>query len=151
MEKIPGLNFNNKRTQIIASFEEQLRKGFIVRSARLLNELNTFVYINGRPDHMKGAHDDAIMSLSMSLYAGDICFNQLQKNESKNKAMLESWAMSERTYEPSKTFYSYGTSLDPIGSLQTDPSFYHQNNPTNNSKSTYQEYSWLFSKRKNIS
>ena len=151
MEKIPGLNFNNKRTQIVAAFEEQVRKGFAVRSTRLLNELNTFVYINGRPDHMKGAHDDSIMSLSMALYAGDICFNQLQRNDSKNKAMLESWAMSERTYEPSKTFYSYGTSLDPIGSMQTDPSFFHQNNPMNTSKSAYQEYSWLFSKKKNVS
>jgi hypothetical protein len=151
MEKIPGLNFNNKRTQIVAAFEEQVRKGFAVRSTRLLNELNTFVYINGRPDHMKGSHDDSIMSLSMALYAGDICFNQLQRNDSKNKAMLESWAMSERTYEPSKTFYSYGTSLDPIGSMQTDPSFFHQNNPMNTSKSAYQEYSWLFSKKKNVS
>lgn len=151
MDKIPGLNFNNKRTQIVAAFEEQLRKGFQVRSNRLLNELNTFVYINGRPDHMKGSHDDAIMSLSMALYAGDICFNQLQKNDSQNKAMLESWVMSERTYEPQKTFYSYGTSLDPIGSMQTDPSFFHQENPLNHSKNAYQEYSWLFGKKKNLS
>jgi hypothetical protein len=135
----------------VAAFEEQLRKGFQVRSNRLLNELNTFVYINGRPDHMKGAHDDAIMSLSMALYAGDICFNQLQRNETKNKAMLESWVMSERTYEPNKTFYSYGTSLDPIGSMQTDPSFYHQNNPMDASKTSYTEYSWLFGKKKKIS
>jgi len=150
MEKIPGLNFNNKRTQIVAAFEEQVRKGFAIRSTRLLNELNTFVYINGRPDHMKGSHDDSIMSLSMALYAGDICFNQLQRNDSKNKAMIESWAMSERTYEPNKTFYSYGTSLDPIGSMQMDPSFYHQNNPMNNSKSAYEQYSWLFRKKKNV-
>jgi hypothetical protein len=105
MEKIPGLNFNNKRTQIVAAFEEQLRKGFAVRSSRLLNELNTFVYMNGRPDHMKGSHDDAIMSMSMALYAGDLCFNQLQKTESVNRAMIESWTMSERTYEPQKSFY----------------------------------------------
>jgi len=150
MEKIPGINFNNKRTQIVAAFEEQVRKGFAIRSNRLLNELNTFVYINGRPDHMKGSHDDSIMSLSMALYVGDICFNQLQRNDTKNKAMLESWAMSERTYESSKTFYSYGSSLDPIGSMQMDPSFYHQNNPMNNSKSAYEQYSWLFRKKKNV-
>jgi hypothetical protein len=90
LEKIPGISFNNKRTQIIAAFEEQVRKGFIIRSARLLNELNTFVYINGRPDHMKGAHDDAIMSMSMALFAGDMSFNQLEKNTSQNKAIIES-------------------------------------------------------------
>ena len=148
MEKIPGLNFNNKRTQIVAAFEEQVRKGFQVRSSRLLNELSTFVYLNGRPDHMKGAHDDSIMSMSMALYAGDICFNQLQKNDSQNKAMIESWAVSERTYEASKTFYSYGTSLDPIGSMAMDNNLYHQDNPMNVPKEAYTEYSWLFSKRK---
>jgi hypothetical protein len=149
MEKIPGLNFNNKRTQIVAAFEEQLRKGFQVRSSRLLNELNTFVYMNGRPDHMKGAHDDAIMSMSMALYAGDMCFNQLQKNDSKNKAMIESWALSERTYEPNKTFYSYGTSFDQIGSMGMDNNqIYHGNNPNNATKETYQENAWLFGGRR---
>ena len=148
LDKIPGLNFNNKRTQIVAAFEEALRKGFLVRSNRLLNELNTFVYMNGRPDHMKGSHDDAIMSLSMALYSGDICFNQLEKTENANKAMLESWTMSERTYEVNKTHYSYGTSLDPIGAMATDPSFFHKDNPHNVPKDMYKEFSWLFGKNK---
>jgi hypothetical protein len=148
MEKIPGLNFNNKRTQIVAAFEEQLRKGFAVRSSRLLNELNTFVYMNGRPDHMKGAHDDAIMSLSMALYAADMSFNQLQKNDSKNKAMLESWTLSERTYEPNKSFYSYGTAFDQIGSMDmdNDPNFKDIRNVPG--KNQYQEFKWLFAKSK---
>jgi hypothetical protein len=148
LDKIPGLNFNNKRTQIVAAFEESLRKGFQVRSNRLLNELNTFVYMNGRPDHMKGAHDDAIMSMSMALYAGDICFSQLQKTENANKAMLESWTMSERTYEVNKSHYSYGSSLDPIGAMVTDPSFFHKENPHNVPKDSYKEFSWLFGKSK---
>lgn len=147
MEKIPGLSFNNKRTQIVAAFEEQLRKGFQVRSNRLLNELNTFVYINGRPDHMKGAHDDAIMSLSMALYVADMSFNQLEKNENANKAMLESWTMTERTYEPNKSFYSYGTAFDQIGSMNMDnQNLYHQNNSMNVSKDIYRENMWLFGK-----
>ena len=148
LEKIPGLNFNNKRTQIVAAFEEQVRKGFAIRSSRLLNELNTFVYINGRPDHMKGAHDDSIMSMSMALYAGDICFNQLERNEAKNKAMLDSWMLSERTYEPNKSFYSYGGSFDQIGSMGMDNPIHRQNNMMNAPKEAYAEYSWLFSKRK---
>jgi len=145
-EKIPGLNFNNKRTQIIAAFEEQLRKGFIVKSARLLNELNTFVYINGRPDHMKGAHDDAIMSMSMALYAGEMCFNQLQRNEAKNKAMIESWVLSERTYEANKSFYSYGTVFDQIGAMSDGSPIMSNNQQV--SKEAYSEYSWLFGKKR---
>ena len=145
-EKIPGLSFNNKRTQIVASFEEHLRHGFGVRSSRLLNELNTFVYVNGRPDHMKGAHDDAIMGLAMALYVGDICFSQLNRNDSSNKAMLDSWVLSERTYETSKSFYSHGTAFDAIGSMTTDGQPYNpsRNNPT---LEQYQEHSWLFGKK----
>lgn len=152
MDKIPGISFNNKRTQIVAAFEEQLRTGFIVRSERLLAELNTFVYLNGRPDHMKGTHDDAIMSMSIAHYIGDISFTQLQRVESQNKAMIESWTVNERTYEPNKSFYSYGTTLDPVGFMQTDPttSYYNNgmNNPMNIPKEAYKEYSWLFAKRK---
>jgi hypothetical protein len=149
MEKIPGINFNNKRTQIIASLEEHLRHGFLVRSVRFVNELNTFVYINGRPDHMKGSHDDSIMSLSIALYAGDICFGQLQRSEAINKSMMEAWTLSERTYEPNKSIYSYGRAFDPLGAINTDgktpienPLF--QNDDVRNRKNQYKQYSWLF-------
>lgn len=147
MDKIPGINFNNKRSQIIGAFEEQLRKGFIIRSARLLNELNTFVYVNGRADHMKGAHDDAIMSMSMALFVGDISFSQLERNLNANKAMLESWTITERTYEPNKSFYSYGTAFDQIGSMSSDNnSMLMRDNIA--SKEHYKQYSWLFSKKR---
>jgi len=120
-----------------------LRHGFVVRSSRLLNELNTFVYINGRPNHMKGAHDDAIMAMAIAMYVGDICFTQLKRNDSANKAMLDSWVLSERTYEPKKSFYSHGTAFDAVGSMSMDG---QPHNPSNNnlSREQYQEYSWLF-------
>ena len=142
-EKIPGINFNNKRTQIVSAFEEQLRHGFGVRSSRLLNELNTFVYVNGRPDHMKGAHDDAIMAMAIAMYVGDISFTQLKRSDSANKAMLDSWLISERTYETRKSFYSHGTAFDAVGSMSAgDNNPFNQNNPI--SKQQYEEYSWLF-------
>ena len=147
-DKIPGINFNNKRTQIVAAFEEQLRHGFLVRSIRLVNEMGTFVYINGRPDHMKGYHDDSIMSIGIALYAGDICFTQLKRNEEKNKAMLNSWVMSQKTYDTEKSFYSYGSVLDAVGSMTTQSNevVFHEYNPMDVPKDAYREYSWLFGK-----
>jgi hypothetical protein len=151
MEKIPGINFNNKRTQIVASLEEHLRHGFLVRSIRFVNELNTFVYINGRPDHMKGSHDDSIMSMSIALYAGDICFGQLQRADAQNKSMMEAWTLSERTYEPNKSIYSYGQAFDPLGAINTDkgtpvlnPLFENQNIKMRQNQ--YRDYAWLFGK-----
>jgi hypothetical protein len=59
--------------------------------------------------------------------------------------MLESWAMSERTYEPEKSFYSYGTALDQIGGMAMDNNnLYHRDNPMNSAKGAYEEYKWLF-------
>jgi len=94
--KVPGINFNSKRAQIIQALEEQLRTGFKIYSRRLFNELKTFVYINGRPDHMKGQHDDLIMALSMALYVAQNSFTQLKNNISQAKAMIDSWTMDER-------------------------------------------------------
>jgi hypothetical protein len=99
---------------------------------------------------MKGAHDDAIMSIAIAFYAGDVSFSQLKRNEQQSKAMLESWTMSERTYESNKGFYSYGSSFDSVGSMQMDGNQGgYRNTPNNNaSKQMYQEYGWLFGAKK---
>jgi hypothetical protein len=68
--KLPGGNFQKNRNLIISELEKGIRMDtFKVRSLRSIAEMSTFVYINGRPDHMKGTHDDSIMSLSMALMA----------------------------------------------------------------------------------
>ena len=36
-------------------------------------------YINGRPDHMRGHHDDLIMAIAMALYVAQNSFAQLRK------------------------------------------------------------------------
>jgi len=148
-EKIPGINFNNKRTQIVAALEEKLRHEFKVRSMRLANEFNTFVFINGRPDHMKGSHDDSIMSISMALYIAEICFAQLHKADAQNKAMMEAWSLSERTYEPNKSFYSYGKAFDPFGVTDANTGREVRNplfdNPDiKQRQNQYKDYAWLF-------
>ena len=51
--------------------------------------------------------------------------------------------MSERTYDVNKSFYSYGQTIDPLGSLQVNESFYHQGNDSDSLKNAYQQYSWL--------
>jgi len=138
-EKIPGINFNNKRVQIIAAYEEYLRHGFKVYSSRLLNEMNTFVYVNGRPDHQKGQHDDLIMSIAMACYVGENSFSLLTKATEQAKMMMESWQVSENenvsksisqnTYVPS---YVVGT----------------QNHPMEFSRDDYAKYGWLFGSRR---
>ena len=131
--KIPGLAFNNKRVQIISAFEEALRHDFIVRSKRLLNEMYTFVYINGRPNHMKGKHDDLIMALAMALYVGEHSFTDLNKANDLTKAMLDGW-----------TSNSHENSNIP----SSEPVFGSAGVVNNEIKKQYMENSWLFTKRR---
>jgi len=137
LEKIPGINFNSKRVQIIAAFEEALRHGFHIRSSRLLNELNTFVYVNGRPDHLKGQHDDLIMSCAMAIYVGENSFSQLEK-VTDTKAMVESWTVNETPVKGSMKDFNPGISM---GNYGRDNQKFGQ--PT---QSDYQKYLWLFGK-----
>lgn len=130
-EKIPGINFNAKRVQIIATFEEYLRHGLVIRSKRLLGEMHTFVYINGRPDHQKGQHDDLIMSIAMAIYVGESSFTQLSKNMNQAKVMMESWSVN--TTEMKQTSY-----FNPITDMDENN---HRRQAT---KKDYENYLWLF-------
>jgi len=139
-DKIPGINFNNKRVQIIAALEECVRHKFKIKSVRLYNEMNTFVYVNGRPDHQRGQHDDLIMGISMAIYVGESAFSKLEKVTEKTKVMIESWTVTDND--------SVGKQLhfDPV--LPSMPGMVDRygrelNNPT---KNDYKTYSWLFGK-----
>ena len=135
--KTPGLAFNNKRTQIIAAFEEALRHKFVIRSKRLLNEMYTFVYINGKPNHMKGKHDDLIMAIAMALYVGENSFSQLHKADSMTKAMLDGWINSSN---------STNEEPDYRKPQQNKPMFGLPGNTPSDMKEQYKQNAWLFGK-----
>jgi hypothetical protein len=136
MDKIPGLNFNNKRVQIIASFEEAMRHKFRIYSSRLYNEMNTFVYINGRPDHQKGHHDDLIMSLAMATYVAESSFSKLTKVTEQTKAMINSWSVNNN--EAIKENINF----NPVIPHYQDR--INQFNGQQASREDYQKYGWLF-------
>jgi hypothetical protein len=136
-EKIPGINFNSKRVQIVAAFEEALRHDFKIRSMRLYNELGTFVYVNGRPDHQKGQHDDLIMAMAMSIYVGESSFSQLEKVTEQTKAMLESWNVSTNEFKNSSEYFNPALP----SSVNHNMGRVQNQNPTAND---YQKYGWLF-------
>ena len=138
VEKIPGMNFNNKRVQIIAAFEEAVRHKFKIRSVRLYNEMNTFVYINGRPDHQKGQHDDLIMGISMAIYVAESSFSKLEKATEQAKVMIESWAIVNNEAVRKETHFD---PVIPNQNVSRDRNGLHNNAP---SKDDYMTYGWLF-------
>ena len=72
---MPGQPMSVKeRPMILAKVEEFLRKGLVkIYSKRFINEMNTFVIKNGKPQAEKGTNDDLIMSLAIAVWVRDMC------------------------------------------------------------------------------
>jgi hypothetical protein len=141
---IPGINFasKNRRSQIVAALEEAVaRGGFKIRSERLIAELKKFVYKNGKPDHMKGSHDDLIMALGMCLFVANTSFKRLQESDNMTRAMLDSWKI---TTNNTKTDADY-LLKDVTSSPNPDKSYYNSDEfTTNNNMLNTKEFGWLF-------
>ncbi len=94
-DKIPGFHATNVRVPMISNLEYKIRSNAIkIRSSRLTSEMKTFIYKNGRPDHMEGYHDDLLMSLGMALWVMEHSFKNLERLEKQTKAILSSWVTS---------------------------------------------------------
>lgn len=145
---IPGINFaaKNNRGLIVNALEEAVRQGFKVRSERMTSEMLKFVFKNGRPDHMKGFHDDLLMGLGMCLHVANTSFKRIEASNEQVKAMLDSWRVNE-------------TPTNNVNEIvQPKQSIYNQNglenreliNPRPNriGQQQYLDYSWLFGKFK---
>ena len=86
-ESLPGL-----RIQTISNFVEMLKNNsFRVRSLRVISELETWVFKNGRPDHMDGAHDDNLTCLAMGLFIAIFFMIRKEKTKVKDTQIVRSW------------------------------------------------------------
>ena len=82
--------------QTLDKLRERLVDGsFKVRSLRVVNELDTWVWKNGRPDHMSGFHDDTLTCLAMALFVMEFYMFRKMRNAAKDAAMIRSWRSSK--------------------------------------------------------
>ena len=140
---IPGINFasRNRRSQIVAALEEAVsRGGFKIRSERLTAELKKFVYKNGKPNHMKGAHDDLIMALGMALFVANTSFKRLQESENMTKAMLDSWKVTSNNTKSESNYLLESVTSKPDPSKNDKP----KKNDLNQTIKNTEEFGWLF-------
>jgi hypothetical protein len=79
---------------MVSNLEFKIRTDAVkIRSVRMTSEMKTFIYKNGRPDHMDGYHDDLLMAMAMCLWVVEHSFKNLERLEKQNKAMLSSWVV----------------------------------------------------------
>jgi hypothetical protein len=142
--EIAGFQVGSDRTRLVSTFEKMIRinkdegddHGIKIRSTRLLSELNSFVYINGRADHTKGKHDDLIMAMAMALFILENSFKQLKAIEQKTRAMLASWVSFSTSGELKVA------DVNNVNKNKNKPNF----SPTvaKNMQDPNGEYMWLF-------
>lgn len=94
-ERLPGFRTNALRTQMLDKLRERLTdNSFRVRSMRVINELDTWVWKNGRPDHMSGFHDDTLTCLGMALFVMEFHLFKKTRDAGRDAAMIRSWRSS---------------------------------------------------------
>ena len=86
---VAGYKIGSKRPQIIGKLTEYIESNnLIIRSRRFISELDTFVYLNGRPDHMSGYHDDIIFAAALALWILETEFKSLEKAKAQTLGIL---------------------------------------------------------------
>ena len=130
---IAGFTTSSKtRPLIIAKMEEFIRNKLIkIYSSRLLNEMKTFVWNNGKPEAMRSYNDDLVMACSIGCWDTDTALVENQRNVEYKKAMIDSMISTNTTIN---------TSISGMQSYKSGGIF----DKISQTKKTQQQYPWLF-------
>tara|TARA_Y100001973_G_C5191250_1_gene331170 strand:- start:442 stop:2025 length:1584 start_codon:yes stop_codon:yes gene_type:complete len=96
---VPGFTTSMKtRPLIVAKLEEFIRNKLItVYSSRTINEMKTFIWRNGKPQAMKGYHDDLIMALAIACWVRDTAIQSCARDLNYQKAFVDAIVTSKTT------------------------------------------------------
>ena len=110
----PGFTTSTKtRPEILLAFKQYVRDHTIsLNSRRLISEMTTFVWKNGKPIAQSGYHDDCVMAYAIGLYLRDSALEYkargvdmqraLLQNISKGSGFLEKGTTSNQFQDPYK-------------------------------------------------
>ena len=87
---VAGFTTSSKtRPLIIAKMEEFIRNKLLtIYSTRLLEEMKTFIWHNGRPQAMRKYNDDLVMACAISCWVRDTAFETSKRDLEYKKAFL---------------------------------------------------------------
>jgi hypothetical protein len=130
---VAGFSTTSKtRPLIVAKLEEFIRNGLIkIYSSRLLAEMKTFVWTNGRAEAMRSYNDDLIMAMAVGCWVRDTALAVNQRDAEYAKAFVGAITKSSNQMD---------TRINGMVGTQklrlNDAASQHQNNITN--------FPWLF-------
>jgi hypothetical protein len=87
---VAGFSTTSKtRPLIISKLDEYFReKAITIRSIRLIDELFTFIFMNGRAEAMRGYNDDLVMAFAIGLWVRDTALRLRQQGINLTKTAL---------------------------------------------------------------
>jgi hypothetical protein len=96
----PGFTMSSRtRPMVISKFQENVGdKGVTFFSRRLLTEMKTFIWRNGKPEAQQGYNDDLVMSFGTAMYMRDTAFRFKQHGVDLTKSMLNSISTTKTNY-----------------------------------------------------
>lgn len=89
---IPGFQTTLKnRPLLVAELEEMVRTNRVkINSTRLISEIRTFIWRNGKPEAMAGYNDDLTISMGMSLLIINTTLEDIKDSEAMVRATIGS-------------------------------------------------------------
>ena len=100
---VPGFTMSSRtRPMVVGKFQEYLSdKGVTIQSKRLIEEMKTFIWRNGRPEAQSGYNDDLVMSFGIAMYVRDTALKFRQRGIDLTKQSLNNMSVNRTTYQGS--------------------------------------------------
>jgi len=119
------------RPLIVAKLEEFIRNKLIkIYSTRIVNEMKTFIWKNGKAQAMKGYNDDLIMALAIGCWVRDTAIQTNSRDLNYQKAFVDSIITSNTTFN-TRVKGQQGYKDDNIFDKMAE------------AKNTYDEFMWI--------
>ena len=114
----PGFTMSSATRPIsIGKFQEAIRdRGAIIQSARLIEEMKTFIWKNGRPEAQSGYNDDLVMAFGIGMYVRDTALKYRQRGIDITKQALQNMKVNRTPYQGG---YGSNSSVPNPYSMQT--------------------------------
>ena len=98
---VPGFTTSARtRPSAVARLEEDLRlHEFILHSKRTINELETFIFDNGKPQAQDNYNDDLIMSLAIGMYVRATTLKIHGSDKDFTEALINGLGFENKTFD----------------------------------------------------
>ena len=100
---VPGFTMSSRtRPMVIGKFQEYISdKGVTIQSKRLIEEMKTFIWRNGRPEAQSGYNDDLVMAFSTAMYIRDTALKFRQRGIDITKQSINNMSVTRTPYQGS--------------------------------------------------